>query len=238
MLASPDRFAVLKDRLEDAHPFSGRIGLELKTSRSLEEWGEDGAEATGHEAASIIPPYYATQVLWYMAVCGLPRWDVAVFLLPADEFRRYIIRRDPAAEKQLVEKCRAWWQWHIVEGEPPELDGSPAAASWLQSRYPEPRDSIREATDEETALIERLRQAEAEAKRWAEEATRLKLQVEEKIGHHEGLIGSFGRINWKTQRGRSRIDTKRLRADHPHIAAAYTITGDPIRVLRKSWRLK
>lgn len=56
------------------------------------------------------------------------------------------------------------------------------------------------------------------------------------MGDHEtavwGTEDEGGRITWKTQKGRTSIDSKRLKADHPDIFDAYSKVGKPIRVFR------
>jgi hypothetical protein len=37
-----------------------------------------------------------------MASLGLARWDVAVFFIQSDDFRRYTLTRDPAFERVII----------------------------------------------------------------------------------------------------------------------------------------
>ena len=59
--------------------------MQVKTARTSDGWGVPGQGG----GATAIPVYYRTQCAWYMAVTGLSRWDVAVYFIANDEFRRY-----------------------------------------------------------------------------------------------------------------------------------------------------
>ena len=60
--------------------------MQVKTARTTDGWGMPG-QAGGVNGCPI-PVYYRTQCAWYMAVTGLSRWDVAVYFIENDEFRR------------------------------------------------------------------------------------------------------------------------------------------------------
>lgn len=210
-------------------------GLELKTSKKDDGWQDSGVEAAGLAAATIMPVAYATQVLWYLEVSGLARWDVAVFFTFGDEFRRYTIHRDPAQGAQLVAKVREWWQRHVVEGEQPPIDGSDSASAWLLSQYPRQRSDIRQATIAEQDLAERLHDAEARIETAKAEAEAVGNQLRAAIGESEGLRGPFGKVTWKWQPGANRLDADRLRRELPETADEYTKQGAALRVLRKQW---
>ena len=55
---------------------------------------------------------------------------------------------------------------------------------------------------------------------------------EQTIGDAEGFFCDDGKATWKWQQGAARIDTKRLRAEMPDVADAYTVRGDDQRILR------
>jgi predicted phage-related endonuclease len=64
----------------------------------------------------------------------------------------------------------------------------------------------------------------------SEEETALQSQVMAAMGDADTLT-SGGNVlaTWKSAKAPERIDTKRLRADHPEIAAHYTNIGEPSR---------
>lgn len=230
MLGSPDRIVY---PAEVGLPF----GLECKTSRYPDDaWGPDRSEVTGKDAQHVMPVTYALQCLWYMEVTGLARWDLAVLFMATDDLRIYTIHRDPNFGAALVAKCGEWWQHHVAEGNAPSLDGSHGAAAWILAQNPHPRAPLRQAQPHEEALLAEYQEALTAEKAAIERRETLEVHVKAAVGENEGIDSAVGRVTWLYQKGRESLDTKTLRAECPEIAAKYTKTGDPIRVLRKKWR--
>ena len=215
MLASPDRYVSAGKT---------RFGLEIKTARSVDGWGDD--------LGSGVPVYYATQAAWYMACTNIDRWDFAVLFLVNDEFRRYTLIRDKKTEKKLVKKCGDWWNRHVVGGEPPPIDGSSAADKFLQGKYDNPNEEYRLAVPEEEELIFELDDIQNEIKALKEKEALFKNQLKEKIGENAGLRGTFGTVSWKMSNGRTSLDSKALRKAHPEIAKEFSKTSEPNRIFR------
>jgi len=224
-LASPDRMAQ-----DGAHTF----GLECKTARDDDGWGESGAVVGARDAGTVMPIAYALQCCWYMEICNTDRWDVAVLVMTTDDFRRYTITRDEEFGAALLAKVGAWWTEHVCARVEPPIEGTPTAEAWLLSKYPTDRGELREATDEEAGLIRELNDA-SEAGDAAEKRLKdAKARIKQAIGDDRGLTHEdCGRVTWTTQAGSSRLDSKRLRAEKPEIADQYTRQGTPIRVLRR-----
>lgn len=170
-------------------------GLECKTAEypSSDEWGEDGSDR--------IPLVYELQVRWYMAVYGAPDWHVSVFFKRADDWRVYLLKRDPRQEAEMIARARAWWTRHVVDGEPPELDASDAARRGLAMLYPQPAtDSLAVATPDEEQRIrdyQNTREAAADLDR---RAAMLGNQIREDIGERRGLRFTGGRAKWSRAR--------------------------------------
>ena len=63
-----------------------------------------------------------------------------------------------------------------------------------------------------------------------------KNRLKEFMGDHEtaiwGTENEGGRITWKTRKGNTTIDTKRLRAERPDIYEQYKREGKPCRTFR------
>lgn len=63
--------------------------------------------------------------------------------------------------------------------------------------------------------------------------TVLKQRIQEAIGDSDGIESPvLGKIYWRTQKGRTMLDGKRLRAELPEIAEKYTTTTAATRVFR------
>ena len=213
MLGTPDRYVSNKGH---------HWGLEIKTSKRAMGWGPSGTDE--------VPEHVALQCLWYMACTGLYRWDVAVFFTFTDDFRRYTMRRDRELESGIISRVGKWWQRHIVDGEPVQLDHSESAASFLADTYPEQREPLRDATEVEADLVCRaidLREKEKEISR-ARKA--LEAQLKERIGDAEGFRLDSVKATWKSQ-SRTRIDTRRMKAEHPDLCKKYEVESSS-RILR------
>lgn len=93
----------------------GEAGVEYKTTSS-------------HNADNWIngfPYCYELQVRFYMAVKNLNRW----FVMGSWDNHPgctpiYVVERDLELEERIVAACRDFWENHVLEGIPPELDGS------------------------------------------------------------------------------------------------------------------
>lgn len=158
--ASPDAFAM-----------DGDIGgVECKTSVTPAAcWGPHGTvipSAAEYDDA-VLPPHYYTQALWQCEVLRLPWVDVAV-LLGSYRMRVYRVLADPKTQGQLLAAVGAWRERHLVRGDPPPVDGTAAASTWLSRRY----EAIKGLTVEADAgTAERLaRFATAKARQKAAEA--------------------------------------------------------------------
>jgi len=208
MLATPDAMV------------DERWGVDAKTAgQKNEEWGEPDSDE--------IPAEYVLQGQHYMAVTGATRWDFAVLFLARAEFSVYTVERDPKLIDLLSEREGAWWQAHIVEGKP-----CPAVSlDDLKLLYPRDDGSLLEATAEDIARIATLRELKGELKELEEQKDELETYLRMRLGAHAGLLWQ-GKpaVTYKAQRG-SRLDAKRLKAEKPEVAKAYTVRYD-MRVLR------
>jgi len=149
----------------------------------------------------------------------------------------WILAQNPHPRAPLRQaKCGEWWQHHVAEGNAPSLDGSHGAAAWILAQNPHPRAPLRQAQPHEEALLAEYQEALTAEKAAIERRETLEVHVKAAVGENEGIDSAVGRVTWLYQKGRESLDTKTLRAECPEIAAKYTKTGDPIRVLRKKWR--
>jgi len=221
MLASPDRYVT---RVDGTEP---KFGLEIKTARSDYGWGQKSEGNAG------IPAYYLTQCAWYMAVTGIHKWVIVVYILASDEFRTYTINRDPEYERHMVETCRNFWNNHVIPGVPPPLDGSKGTQDYLKLVHGQVKDDeIAEATSKETEMILRLKELKDEYARVDREHGKLESEVKALIGERVGLKGPWGQVTWRQQTTRKRLDQTALAADHPNLVDQYTVGGYGIRVFR------
>ena len=164
----------------------------------LDEWGE--------EDTNQVPDHVLVQVVHQMAVVDVPVAYIGMICgvrLPQD-FRHYVVERDMALERIILDRIQAFWQEHILTKIPPSMIGSRDVGDFLARRYPADRRALAVADDHQVDLIKQLRlatQCAAVATRY-EEWT--KNQVKDAIGDQAGLIieGDKTKVTWKLSKGR------------------------------------
>ena len=89
--------------------------VEVKSARSLEDWGDDG---TGE-----LPEDYAAQILMQQRISGITA-DADLVLWPAFGYPRiYTVTYDAEVAEYIVGRCAKWWE-SLESGTAPELDDS------------------------------------------------------------------------------------------------------------------
>lgn len=173
------------------------LGIECKTARYGDDWGEAGTDE--------VPPAYLVQCQHYMAVTGYPRWDLAA-LIAGSDFRIYHVEGDREFQDELVAAMVEWWQRCIVRGERPPMDGSDATSKWLKFRFPEVKLPIERAGIEVNALAERLARGRVRLEAMSAEVGAFENSIREAIGEREGLTGEGWWATWRWTRGRKATD--------------------------------
>lgn len=259
LVGSPDGFAV--------DPELGLIGVEAKSAERVDGWGlqAEGVSATldedappfaeiraGEDGAGLIPDTYLFQVLTYLAVTGLPAWDVHLVavpfgwwevlaaaqqrmpwadllaLAPEKGIHRRTVRvwRDEAAQSALVARVVDWRERHLVRGEEPLLDGSEACRDVLRDRCGVPADKqIRAATREETDLLVRFAQLRAAKKATEADLDEVQNRLRAAMGSAYGIAGGGFKVTRSVIAGRVTVDAKRLQAEWPDAYAACAKQG-------------
>ena len=219
MHARPDAWAGLPAEPPD------RV-VEAKTARKLDaaEWGPPGTDE--------VPPWYAVQCVWLLAVTGLDRCDLAAFSAMDDDWRVYTLRRDEVVERAVVGRVRAWRERHVLGGEPPDADGSAACRRAMERRWKAER-ATHEATVEDTALVRRALELREAVKTAEAELDATVARLQERMGPADELVvGGECVATWRARKGSTRIDLDRLRRELPDVAEKYTVTGTPGRTWR------
>lgn len=207
LLATPDR--LLEDRA------TGRQAvLEIKTTDRMNKT----AWADG-------PPHRVqVQVQQQLAVLGLEVAYVAVLFGGREMPAPYRIDRDDTVIGLIVEHAGAFWHDHVLTRTPPEARVGDDAN--LAALYP--GDDTLDALIADEQLEQLFTQrATAYAVRKHQDAllAELDVQIKEAMGDRTVVTSVDGDVlaTWKPTSS-TRIDTKRLKADHPDLAAAYATT--------------
>ncbi len=206
--------------------------VEGKTSRRL-----DAAVGWGQPRTGQVPLHVGGQCVWHMLHTDRERCDVVAFGTWDDDFRIYVLQRNEALERRIVDVCRNWYERHVTEGHAPPLDGSPAAAKFAHLVYPgAPGEKVwLEATREDVALAHDIAAAKSRLAEAKAELTGLQNQVRERIGAADAYgIRDRGRslATWAPMKGRETVSVPGLRAALGPKAETLIRVGAPSRTLR------
>ena len=211
MSAHIDRF-VHSDGLDQA---ATQI-LECKTTNpfSRAQWGEVGSDQ--------VPMSYVCQCVWYMAITGITKTDLAV-LFGNTDFRIYTIVRDPELENLVLEKAHHFWHEHVLKDLPPPVQ-SPEDCQMLFQRG-DPSKTL-EANPETLALLARLQALHYQGNACEEEITTLKTQIMAQMQDAE-VLAHQGQVlaTWKAPKPSFRLDAKRLEAEERAIYEKYKVAS-------------
>jgi putative phage-type endonuclease len=194
--------------------------LECKTANpfSRAQWGEVGSDQ--------VPMSYLCQCVWYMAITGIERTDLAV-LFGNTDFRVYCIARDRELENLVLEKAHHFWHEHVLKDIPPPVQ-SPEDCQLLFQRS-DPSKTL-EANAETLALLERLQTLHYQGNACEEEITTLKTQIMAQMQDAE-VLAHQGQVlaTWKAPKASYRLDAKRLEAEERAIYEKYKVASQTSR---------
>lgn len=200
----------------DAIRMNPREPVEAKTSGILGpvigEWGDDG---TDH-----VPPYYYAQCMAHLLT--MPEADCChlAALLGGIGYRLYRVDRIPWEIEELAERLDHFWTKHVKADVPPP-DSLPTL-DFVRHRH---RDE-QKVVNVSPSLIQRWRDAkdiEKNIKKQATAASEQRKLIEAELfavmgDAGIGDAGQYGKACVRSHQ-RASVDTDKLRAEHPEIAA-------------------
>ena len=166
-----------------------------------DQWGDDGSED--------VPAVTWAQCSWHMFVHRRDSCDVAA-LINGNDYRVYFLRRRPELEARIVAAMTYWWE-HYLRPEVLDADNIPSiqdaavedASAYLRERYSDDGEIVPAEMDLDLAEILTRRAVAATGVKYLEESKgRASNELRERIGDHAGLSGDWGRVTWKTRRGK------------------------------------
>lgn len=197
------------DRL--AHFPGETVAVEIKTTRQT--W-------------PVLPDRVTCQVQWQLAVTGLERATVAV-LANGWDYRETTIDADPVWAGATLERVARWWHDHVVMDTPPDPTAQDDLARYWQ---PEPGQAVEIGPD----LAAEYDTAERVAKEAATRLEQVKARIELVMGPAvTGTVDGVPAFGWPSRKGPTRVDVRALAAEHPEIAALFTVTGADTRQFRR-----
>ena len=194
---------------ECIHPTHGKCVFEAKTASAYKAGEWDDA----------IPDEYMLQVQHYMAVTGYMGTYIAV-LIGGNTFRWKFIERDEALISMLIQLESAFWK-QVQELVPPAMDGSEAAAKFLNERFP---NSISKSKIElPGTAIELIRQYEIacdHVNQYSEKKQEAENMLKNMLGNNEIGMVDDRVVTWKSV-AQERLDGKTLKVEHPTLYKKY-----------------
>lgn len=170
-----------------------------------------------------VPEHVQLQVQHQLAVTGKGAADVAV-LLCGQKLEVHRIERDEEVISRLVVLESQFWEY-VVTDTPPPADGSESAARALRHLYLG-NDTTLDLTGnaELGSTFDALADMVEEIAAKEREAERMKQVIQQVMGDASKAAFANGVVTFKRAKDGARIDTKGLAAEHPGIAARYTVT--------------
>ena len=133
--------------------------VEIKTSAYADEWGPSGSD--------IVPPWYLTQLLWYLDILDA-RWGWLAVLIGGNDYRSYRIDAHNHADDIAFIRAQAERFWQSVQdGETPPIDGADSTYRTIRKLHPDIDDEqIEIPADLAARLIESKAAKEAAEISW------------------------------------------------------------------------
>lgn len=167
-------------------------GLEIKL---VGEWPAKAWPSDG------IPDYVRLQCQWYMAITGLPRWDVFALLAGTDP-RIARVQRDEGLILALEDVVDSFWTDHVLADRPPPAPGPDQAMAVLRATIPEPElGEVEDDSLEVAALVGELVEARRARKAAKEAEDKINATLAALTGRHEAMTGKWGRFSFKSKAG-------------------------------------
>lgn len=169
-----------------------------------------------------VPEYVQLQVQHQLAVTGKEAADVAV-LLCGQQLEIHCIARDEEVIARLILLEARFWQ--CVENDtPPTADGSESSARALRQLY-QGNDTSLDFTGNDSLChtFDALVSAKAELEAKEQEAEQLRQIIQQAMGDASRARFASGVVTFKRSKDGVTLDTKRLAAEQPAIAAHYTV---------------
>lgn len=190
------------------------ILCEFKTARYSKDWGAPNSDE--------VPQEYLLQIQHGLIVTG---FDVArpSVSIGGGEPVYYEVKADRNLQEMIIESEAAFWE-RVQNRIPPDattnedvarkfrrVNGLPIAAD----------DIINRALGNLRACRDGIKTLETEKERY-------EVEIKNFMGENDTLVDQYGvpLATWKLQRGAVRIDSKRLKAEQPALAAQYSQQGE------------
>ncbi|MEN2765802.1 YqaJ viral recombinase family protein [Ornithinibacillus xuwenensis] len=163
-----------------------------------------------------IPDSYLVQVQHYLGVTGYNKAYIAV-LIGGQRFIWKEIERDDELIKMIFDAEIHFWNHHVLEKNPPALDGSSAAEKFLKERYEQAeKGKTIDLSFSYKEKLDSLQEIKANIKQLQELAKQTENEIKYELKDAEvGFVQNY-EVSWKEITS-NRVDSKRLKNDFPNI---------------------
>lgn len=169
-----------------------------------------------------VPEYVQLQVQHQLAVTNKQAADVAV-LLCGQQLEIHRIERDDDLVARLILLETKFWECVEQDIEPP-ADGSESSSRALRQLYSGNDTSLDFIGDENLGqAFDSLAALKTELEAKEREAERLKQTIQQAMGDASKALFPHGIVTFKRSKDGTTLDSKQLAANHPDIAARYTV---------------
>lgn len=202
-ISTPDRFVLSDDtaavELKSMWPF-GDKSLPLN-----DRWGPAGTDQ--------IPRRTIIQTTWQMLTADRVVIDVPLLMVAELQLDIYTVQRRVSFADHILNFSGAWWERHVVKGEPPAAGVGDDANKLVKAIYPEARTPAFRLKDD--ARLKECARELARAELMVSEANSRKsaarAALKEAIGPATGVDGDQYRASWLNIKGRSEVDARLYR---------------------------
>ncbi len=180
LFCNPDRFV---ERCARGEPI-----IEIKWTSLVDRWGDEGDGPDG------IPADVYTQVCHQMACTDAPEAHVAVMLngFGTPRLKVYRIPRDDSLIGALVDRLHAWWESHVVRGDPlPQMHDH-----LTDEVYKRVRRVPSKIVEIDAQLVTDYEAAKRAANEARKEAERMKGRLVAALGDAEAGLCDFGKVTY------------------------------------------
>lgn len=169
-----------------------------------------------------VPEYVQLQVQHQLAVTGKDAADVAVLLCGQKLEIHRILRDEEVIARLIVLESRFWR--YVETNTPPPADGSESAARALRHLYQGNDTSLDfSANSGLCQVFDALAALRSELDAKEQLVEQLKQTLQQAMGDASKAVFANGIATYKRARDGAVLDTKRLTAERPAIAAQYTV---------------
>lgn len=208
LLANPDGIHATKDQ---------KIILEIKTSQNAGNWTDRG-----------VPQHYIDQVQHYMFITGATKTYVARLSLDEWTYEIFVVNYDPVYATKNAEKCRDWWNTHIVQGV--QIDKAYEPQTTYDAMQTGEKLNIEIESADIEAKLKRMHQIKGEIYALEKEDEILKNDLRNfsmNNGHPKKLKAGNYIVNYVSMPPRETLDSKALKAYDPELFARFAKKSAP-----------